>query len=86
LKLSFNHKFWGLFRRLPPHVREQADRAFDHLVQNPRHPGLRLKCINKAEARYSIRIGGKYRALGIMEGDTITFDWIGPHGTYDYVI
>jgi hypothetical protein len=31
----------------------------------------------------SIRIGRDYRALGILEGDTVTWYWIGKHDTYD---
>ena len=43
-------------------------------------PGLRFKRIGDD---VSIRIGREYRALGILEGDTVTWYWIGKHDTYD---
>ena len=86
MKISCTPRFEDLFRKLPARVQKQADRAFEHLERNPRYPGLCLKCVDPRESRYSIRIGGKYRALGLMQGDEITLDWIGSHGKYDYLV
>ena len=86
VKISFTPKFEDLFRKLPAHVKKQADRAFEHLEYNPRYPSLCLKCVDPQESRYSIRISDKYRALGLLQGDEITLDWIGPHGKYDHLI
>jgi len=35
---------------------------------------------------YSIRVGLGYRALGIMEGSTILWTWIGSRAEYDRLI
>jgi len=86
VKISLTPKFEDLFRKLPAQVQKQADRAFEHLENNPRYPSLRLKCVDPQESRYSIRINDKYRALGLLQGDEITLDWIGPHGKYDHLI
>jgi hypothetical protein len=36
-------EFWHHYRRLPPEVQRLADKNFDLLKQDPRHPSLRLK-------------------------------------------
>jgi hypothetical protein len=35
---------------------------------------------------YSIRVGKGWRALGLLDGDTITWFWIGSHAEYDRLI
>ncbi len=35
---------------------------------------------------YSVRIGLGYRALGVLEGSTVTWFWIGSHAEYDHVL
>jgi hypothetical protein len=59
-------------KRLPSHVQKQADRAFEHFAIDPRYPSLHFKCVNKVEAKYSMRIGRTYRTLGHVQGDEIT--------------
>lgn len=78
--------FMKLFEKLPSHVQKQAKEAFSHFKENPRHPGLHFKCVNSQRARYSVRIGIDYRALGHMEGDEITWYWIGHHSEYNHLI
>ena len=68
------------FRKLPRDVRERARRAYRLWRENPELPGLRFKRIGD---NVSVRIGRDYRALGILEGDTVTWYWIGKHDEYD---
>ncbi|HEY3064347.1 MAG TPA: hypothetical protein VGL09_01055 [Methylomirabilota bacterium] len=35
---------------------------------------------------YSARVSLGYRAVGLMEGDEITWFWIGTHGEYDRLL
>ena len=86
MKLSFSHEFWDEFHQLPPHVQKQAKRAFERFADDPRYPSLHYKCVNKQRARYSIRIGYRFRALGRVQEDKITWYWIGPHSEYDHLI
>jgi hypothetical protein len=55
-------------------------------VGNPFHPSLHFKCINREENVWSVRITRGYRALGILEGDTVTWFWIGSHDEYERFI
>jgi hypothetical protein len=53
---------------------------------NPFHPSLHFKCINPQENIWSVRINRNFRALGIWEGDTLTWCWIGSHHDYERFI
>ena len=76
-------RFREAFRTLPPEVRERARRAYRLRPENPDLPGLRFKRVGDI---VSIRIGRDYRALGILQGDTVYWYWIGRHDEYDRMI
>jgi hypothetical protein len=42
-----------------------------------------FKCIDSSESIWSVRITRSHRALGVMEGDTVTWFWIGNHDDYE---
>ena len=86
MKLCFSDEFWNAFRQLSPHVQKQAKQAFEHFALDPRYPSLHFKCVNKNEAKYSIRVDRTYRALGYMQGEAVTWYWIGHHNEYDRLI
>ncbi|MGH6925670.1 MAG: type II toxin-antitoxin system RelE family toxin [Propylenella sp.] len=75
--------FWRAYRRLPEPVRRLADRSFDIMKTNPRHPGLNLKRIGRI---WSARVGLGYRALGADAGGDIVWFWIGSHADYDKML
>ncbi len=75
--------FWDAYQRLPSHVRELADKNYQLLKQNPQHPSLHFK---RMERFWSVRIGRSYRALAIQEDDDLIWFWIGSHADYDRLI
>jgi hypothetical protein len=75
--------FWHAYRSLPSHTREVADKNFALLKKNPRHPSLNLK---KVDRLWSVRIGMRYRALGVDVNDGVLWFWIGSHADYDRLI
>jgi hypothetical protein len=75
--------FWNLFEKLPNEIQINANRHFELLKSNPYHPSLHLKKVNEY---WSIRIGIKYRALGIQKDEDIVWFWIGKHDEYDKLI
>ncbi len=78
--------YWRLHRRLPPQVRQTADKHFAFLKANPRHPSLHLKRIGDL---WSVRAGVHYRAVGmdVPTGERgILWFWIGSHAEYDRLI
>jgi hypothetical protein len=76
-------KFWALYDALPREVREVADKNFELLRTNPRHPSLHFKRIGNF---WSVRAGIHHRALGTEVPDGIMWVWIGTHGDYDKII
>jgi hypothetical protein len=75
--------FWKLFRDLPPDIRRKAYKAYRLWRANPFAGSLRFKRVSKREPIYSIRVGRGYRALGLLEGDTIYWYFIGNHDDYE---
>jgi hypothetical protein len=55
-------------------------------VSDPAHPSLRFKLVHPTRPIYSVRIGLDYRALGLREGDTMVWFWIGSHAEYDRLV
>lgn len=76
-------QFWRLYRRLPTNVRALADKNFQLLKVDPKHPSLHFKKIDRL---WSVRVGAHYRALGIDRADGIVWFWIGSHADYDKLI
>ncbi len=68
---------------LPPDVQRRAREAYKLWRENPDLPGLRFKRVGD---KVSIRIGRNHRALGILQGDTVYWYWIGRHDEYDRII
>lgn len=83
MKSRTTSSFRNAFRSLPPDVRQRARRAYRLWRENPDLPGLRFKRVGN---EVSVRIGRDYRALGILEGDTGHWYWIGRHGEYDRLV
>lgn len=79
-------RFWQRYRDLPEEVQELADRKFELLKTNPRHPSLHFKKIGNKQRLWSVRIGLHYRALGREQSEGIVWFWIGTHAEYDQLI
>jgi hypothetical protein len=76
-------EFWLLLERLPARIQDQAHRNYDLLKSDPRHPSLHLKQIGRFR---SVRVGRRYRALGVNVDDGILWFWIGTHAEYDRMV
>lgn len=75
--------FWATYRKLPDDIRALADRNFQILKDNPRHPSLRFR---KVGEYWSARVGLDYRAVGIDIDEGVLWVWIGPHDEYERFI
>lgn len=76
--------FWQKYEKLPAVVRTLADKNYELLKTDPKHPSLHLK---KLGGLWSVRIGLRYRALGVAaDADCIVWFWIGSHADYDGLI
>lgn len=83
MKYRATPSFWLHYRRLPRDVQELADRCFQLLKSDSRHPSLHFK---KIGAAWSVRAGLHFRALGVEDESDIVWFWIGTHAEYDQLL
>jgi mRNA-degrading endonuclease RelE of RelBE toxin-antitoxin system len=76
-------RFWDLYRKLPKKIREQAREAYRLFQANPAQPGLHFQRLKGHPELWSVRITRDFRAVGLVDGDTITWFWIGDHRSFE---
>ncbi len=86
MKSIWTKAYHELFAKLPSDVQKQARKANHLFEENPSHPSLQFKPINKEKSRYSMRVNKSYRVVGKKEGDTIYWYFIGKHSDYDHLL
>lgn len=79
-------RFRELFAALPAAVQQQARETYRLFQQNPAHPGLHFKQVHPDPPTYSVRVGIGYRAVGVLQGGTVIWFWIGSHAEYDELL
>jgi hypothetical protein len=77
---SASSRFWERYAALSDDVRALADKSFEVLKSNPRHPSLHFKKLGKF---WSARVGLHHRALAIEVEGGMLWIWIGTHAEYD---
>ena len=65
--------FWDSYQILSENNKRSARKAYRLWKENPFHPSLRFKCINSEEDIWSVRINRSYRAIGILDSDTVLY-------------
>jgi hypothetical protein len=82
LKHTASARFWTLYEALPKPVRAVADKNFELLKSDPKHPSLHFKRLGKL---WSVRVGDHHRALGHDIAGGVQWFWIGSHADYDRI-
>jgi len=65
--------FWAAYASLGEDIKRSARKTYRLWKQNPFHPSLRFKCINREENVWSVRITRGYRALGVFEEEKVAW-------------
>ncbi len=86
MKSHATAQFWKLYDALPEEIRRRADKSYALWQLNPQAHGLYFKRVGQKQPIYSVRIGKEYRSLGLLDGDTVIWFWIGSHGEYDRLL
>ena len=79
-------RFRALRDSLPKPIQEKAQAAYELWSANPDHPSLRFKKVHVKLPIYSVRIDIDWRAVGVLEGGTVVWFWIGPHAEYEQLL
>jgi isopenicillin N synthase-like dioxygenase len=83
LKSSTTKAFRAAYSKLSKQVQKQAREAYRLFAKDLKHPSLQFKKVHPSRPIYSVRINLSHRALGVKDGDSIVWFWIGSHGEYD---
>jgi hypothetical protein len=83
LKHFASPRFWVCYDALSAEVQVLADKNFELLKVDPRHPSLHFKRVGEL---WSVRVGGHFRALGHDISGGIQWFWIGSHADYDKLV
>lgn len=78
--------FRALLDAAPPQMQLKARTTYRVWAENPSHPSLRFKKVHGTLPIYSVRIDIDWRAVGIMQGDTVIWFWIGSHQDYERLL
>lgn len=82
-----NHRtlaeFWQCYNALSKDIQALADKNYELLKSDSKHPSLHFKKIGEL---WSVRVGLHYRALGLDKKDSVVWFWIGSHADYDKLI
>lgn len=79
-------KFRALRDALPKPIQDKAQVAYGLWSDNPDHPSLRFKKVHAKLPIYSVRIDIDWRAVGILQDDTVVWFWIGSHSDYERLL
>jgi hypothetical protein len=75
--------FWARYEALPARIQALADKSFQILNTDPRHPSLHFKRVGRY---WSARVGLEHRALAVPLDDGFLWFWIGTHAEYNRLI
>ena len=86
MKSITTERFRTLYGVAPDATKAKLRAAYQLWSDNRNHPSLRFKRIHSSQPIYSVRIDLDWRALGLMEGDTMIWFWVGPHSEYERLL
>ena len=86
MKSVTSSRFRKCLENLPSRIQTKARIAYHLWLENPYHPSLQYKQIHSISPIYAVRVSLGYRALGILEDDTMVWFWIGSHEDYNSMI
>ncbi|ROZ63124.1 hypothetical protein EEB15_30225 [Ramlibacter sp. WS9] len=86
MKSVTTEKFRLLFASAPSERQMRIKDAYRLWKDNPAHPSLRFKKIHARLPIYSVRVDLDWRAVGVLQDDTLVWFWVGPHPQYEALL
>jgi mRNA interferase RelE/StbE len=78
VKIRRTDSFLKDYEELPPQIKSLVNKQLSFLVENPKHPSLRLKKL-KGTDKFEIRITKGYRLTLRFLGDILELRRVGTH-------
>jgi mRNA-degrading endonuclease RelE of RelBE toxin-antitoxin system len=79
VKVAFTKPFKRDYHYLPENIQKQIDEQIIRLLDNPKHPSLRMKKMEGSHGIWEARITGGYRMTLQIDGDTYLLRRVGCH-------
>lgn len=86
MNFYLNEDFISCLIELPSSIQRPARNNYRWWKPNPSPPSLHFKRVQVRDSVDSVRVAKGWRALGWLDGDSITWFWIGSHADYDRLI
>ena len=79
MRIARTERFKAAYMELTPSNQQRAQKAIRLLLENPRHPGLRVKRIKGTEGIWEARVSRSICMTFEVHGDLIVLRNIGRH-------
>jgi len=79
LKFILTKRFENAYRALPDDLKRKTDKALRLLVENPKHPSLRLKKMQGAPGIWEMRVDRVCRLTLEIRADAFVLRNVGKH-------
>ena len=79
-------KFRLLFAAAATERQTKIRRAYRLWLADPAHPSLRFKKVHPRLPIYSVRVDLDWRAVCVLQDDTMIWFWVGPHREYEALL
>ncbi|MFZ2650872.1 MAG: hypothetical protein WA210_12295 [Burkholderiaceae bacterium] len=86
MKSQTTEKFRSLVAAAVPERQARVRGAYRLWRENPAHPSLRFKKVHPRLPIYSVRVDLNWRAVGVLEEETMPWLRVGPHGEYEVLL
>ena len=86
MKSRTTEKFRSLLAAALPERQAKIRSAYLLWCESPAHPSLHFKKVHPRLPIYSVRVDLNWRAVGVLQGDTLLWFWVGPHGEYEALL
>ncbi len=79
-------RFRAQFAEAAEPVQRKIRAAYRLWANNPNHPSLRFKKVHDRLPIFSVRVDLDWRAVGVVQDDTMIWFWVGPHSEYEKLL
>jgi len=85
MKVRVTRRFSKDYKKLSLDIQKRLDRKLEFLLNNPRHPSLRMHKIQGSEGVWEFSITMNYRVIFEIVDDCYVLLGVGPHDILDDV-
>ena len=79
MEINILESFREDYKRLPKNIQAKADKQLRFLIENPKHPSLKVHRIEGTHGFWEFYVDRSYRCVYTQEGDVAVLRYIGPH-------